>query len=111
MATPDICSYTHTAASTDTVCFDLATNLVVGSITFGPVDSLPRMPDNLSNTLHQADNPVLDTATILHILRHPHGWADHLLKAARVQGADLIERLQKDLNQAEMTLAAMETNR
>jgi hypothetical protein len=62
-------------------------------------------------TLNETENPPLDAVTILHILRNPHGWAEHLLRAARLQGADLIEQLQKDLNQAEMTLAAMGTNR
>lgn len=75
------------------------------------LDSVPSSPTPTKDALNALKDPVLDLSTILHILRNPYGWADHLLRAARLQGADLIEQLQKDLNQAEMTAAAMETNR
>lgn len=37
----------------------------------------------------------MDTKTILHILRNPHGHSNDEIRTARKEGADLIEELEK----------------
>jgi hypothetical protein len=37
------------------------------------------------------------TAHVLHVLRNPHGWNDHVVRDVRLAAADLIERLHGSL--------------
>lgn len=43
----------------------------------------------------------METTEVLHILRNPHGWNDHVVRDARLAAADEIERMTNQLTESQ----------
>lgn len=50
------------------------------------------------NDLLGNDLDLKNIDNVLHVLRNPHGWNDHVVRDARLAAADEIERLHAALN-------------